>query len=96
MSGERDGHKPVSTDISYAILGITCPPGDAMHPPGEIMGYHENMRHDDWFLRREWKLKSLECEETVLTSIPCTEGMRWQSYTRMTFITKQTEEENGP
>jgi hypothetical protein len=53
MSGERDGHKPVSTDISYAILGITCPPGDAMHPPGEIMGYHENMRHDDWFLRRE-------------------------------------------
>ena len=53
---------------------MMCTPGDAMHPPGEIMGYHENMRLDVWFLRREWKRKSVEYEETVLTSIPCAEG----------------------
>jgi hypothetical protein len=45
-----------------------------MHPSGEIMGYHENIRQDVWFLRREWKLKSLEYEETVLTSIKCAQG----------------------
>ena len=74
MSFEHDGHKVVSTDISWAILGITCPPSDAMQPPREIMGYHENTRQDVWFLRREGKRKSVEYEETVLTSISCAEG----------------------
>ena len=53
MSGERDGHKMVSTDVYEAILDITCQPGDAMHPPGEIMEYHENMRQDVWSRRRK-------------------------------------------